>query len=156
MFRVTNRSTVFQMVWLQDVVKVTLQTFSPAVGLFKKKYCIFWSCDSTFLTYILGIGTRKVPLLFGCQVFISLATSVVNLKCPQIIINLAVSFEERHLKPEKWTRVLCKTQLFKKYQYWIQQNHNKILGESSVQRSDDKSYLVQRSHCIKIQGNMIS
>lgn len=45
MFRVTNRSTVFQMVWLQDVVKMTLQTFGSAVGLLKislKLFLVTW------------------------------------------------------------------------------------------------------------------
>lgn len=57
---------------------MTLQTFGPAVGLFKKNtafsgHVITLSCPN--VPYILGMGTRKVPALFGCRNFIG------NLSC---------------------------------------------------------------------------
>lgn len=148
MFRVTNRSAVFQMVWLQDVVKVTLQTFSPAVGLFKKNAAFLDHVTTLFLSWC-SIYTwqryEESPSAFWLP-GISLATLVVHLKFPRIIINLALSFEERclwSLKNEQgqYTR----HSFLKKYQYQIQQNHNNetLEGGSSAQRIGDKSYLIQ-------------
>lgn len=53
---------------------MTLQTFGPAVGLLKKKKNTAFSGHVTTLSrpnvpYILGMGTRKVPALFGCPEF---------------------------------------------------------------------------------------
>lgn len=150
MFRVTNRSAVFQMVWLQDVVKVTLQTFSSAVGLFKKKkkYCIFWSHDSTFLVLVLHIYLAEVlgkSLCFlGARYFIGNLSRKFKISPNNYKLSF-VLWRKTYLKPEKWTTTVHKTQLFKKCQYRIQQNHNNEILErgSSAQRNDDKSFLIQ-------------
>lgn len=120
---------------------MTLQTFSSAVELFKKKkkYCIFWSCDDTFLILVLqrylAWGNRQVPLHSDCGGFHwQPSLSVKHL--PQRVRNPTLSFEERSLrrldalKPGKSNKCTMQSSTFlSKSQHWLQQNHNSKVWE---------------------------
>lgn len=153
MFRVTNRSTVFQMVWLQDVVKVTLQTFGPAVGLLKKKkiqrFLVMWQHFLVLMFHIYLAWALGKSLCF-----LAVRNFIGNLSCKfkispnnyklSIVLwrktDLKVGNSEARKMNKSTTQApdVLKGPVLNTTEPWEQ-----AIGGSPVQRSGDKSYLAQ-------------